>query len=85
MTKKYITIGLEPDTYEQLEYLSRQIGKSTSAAARMSVDFMLLFLRNSALKAYYNDKSKFDNKAAEIFQKMYGVDIEDANGTNKEK
>ena len=78
MTKHYIKYSLEEETFNRLDFLSRHLGhKSIADTSRMAVDFMLLFLQNSAMKAYFSDRTRFDNKAAQIFKEMYGIAIQD--------
>jgi hypothetical protein len=82
MTKRYVKVSLEEETYRQMEFIGRQHGfepkHAANQAVKMSVDFMLLFLRNTALKAYWMDRSNFDKKAADTFQTLYKISIEEA-------
>jgi LAS superfamily LD-carboxypeptidase LdcB len=78
MSKTLIKFGVEDETYRQLEFVARQQGKNVNQMGSMAVDFFLLFLRHSALRAYFNDKTLFDKKAAETFKALYGITIEEA-------
>lgn len=78
MTKRYLTIGLDDQQYNELEYISNSIGKTINRGAETAVDLFLLYLKNAAIQVYFKDNTEFDEKAAAIFRELYKVDVKEA-------
>lgn len=78
MSKKYITFGLDPEAYSQLETIAKSMNMSIHDAGRFASNFLVLWLKSTAIRAHFNNPTEFDKVAAETFKKFYNMTIEEA-------